>query len=107
MAVSRNSSNGPDWKDIAGMLVAFQSLNTCSISIEMRAEPTGNGPDLFVRAMAWEKSADRRVVKPLASVSVQWSREQFRTLEGLATYLLYQLDFQLASHEWENVNKKA
>lgn len=102
MASSRDTSNGPDWKDLAGMMAAFEEQNRVSIEIAFHRWTTNDTPDLSVIGKAWELGADRRVAKPLAFVSVTWQAGRFKTMEGLLTFLLYQLDFQLAVHEWGN-----
>jgi len=106
LATSRGTQNGPDWADVAGMLAAFEEQNHCVIEICFHRWTTAEQPDLSVVAKAWEREADRRVVKPLGFANVIWRAEKLKTLEGLITYLLYRLDFQLAENEWEGTNKK-
>lgn len=100
MASSRGTSNGPDWQDIAEMIAAFEDQNRVSIEISLSRWTTGDMPDLSVVGKAWERDADRRVAKPLAFQNVRCRAERVRSLEGVVTYLLYQLDFLLAEHEW-------
>lgn len=100
MATSRGTSNGPDWADLASMIEAFEKQNRVSIDICFGSAKTMEMPDIEARAAAWEPGTDRRGAKPLALKSVKWRAERFRTMEGLLTYLLYQLDFLLAEHEW-------
>jgi hypothetical protein len=88
------------------MLAAFEEQNRCVIEICFHRWTTNELPDLSVVAKAWEKSADRRVAKPLGFVNVIWRAERLKTLEGLITFLLYQLDFQLASNEFASANTK-
>lgn len=100
LASSRGTSNGPDWRDLAEMLTAFEEQNRVTIEICISKLLDSQLPDLRVIGKAWELAVDRRVVKPLASVSVVCRAERIRTLEGLVTFLLYQLDFQLAENDW-------
>jgi len=86
------------------MLAAFEEMNRCRIEVTFSRWTTAEKPDLSVVAKAWEKEADRRVAKPLGFVNVIWRAERLKTLEGLITYLLYQLDFQLARNEFESVS---
>lgn len=85
------------------MLSAFEEQNRVTIELSITKLLGSEVPDLRVIGRAWEVGVDRREVKPLASQSVICRAEQIRTLEGLVTYLLYQLDFQLAAHEWDAV----
>lgn len=105
LASSRATSNGPDWRDLAEMIAAFEDQNSVRIEICFTRWTTGDMPDLSVVGKAWAREADRRVAKPLAFQNVICRAEQLRTLEGLVTYLLYQLDFQLAEHEWNETDK--
>jgi len=106
LATSRGTQNGPDWADVAGMLAAFEEQNRCVIEICFHRWTTNELPDLSVVAKAWEKTADRRVAKPLGFANVIWRAERLKTLEGLITYLLYRLDFSIAEHEWETADTK-
>lgn len=103
MAISRGTSNGPDWQDLAEMLEAFEKQNNALIEVSMKLSLTGDMPDLSLTAKAWARDADRRVAKPWASSNVICRAERVRTLEGLFTFLLYQLDFQLGEREWQKV----
>ena len=100
MAISRGTTNGPDWADVAGMLAAFEDQNKCRIEVTFSRWTTADHPDISVSAKAWEREADRRVAKPLGFTNVIWRAEKLKTLEGLITFLLYQLDFQLAENEF-------
>jgi len=100
LASSRGTSNGPDWSDLAEMLSIFDKQNRTRSTIEICGWTTGGEPDLSITAKSWSPEDDRRVAKPLALVNVLWRRERFRTMEGLFTYLLYQLDFQIADVGW-------
>jgi hypothetical protein len=103
---SRGTSNGPDWQDIAEMIAAFEEQNHVSIEVSLSRWTTGDMPDLSVVGKAWEKGADRRVAKPLAFKNVICRAERVRTLEGVVTFLLYQMDFLLAEHEWDATQQK-
>ena len=87
------------------MIAAFEDQSRVSIEISLTRWTTGNMPDLSVVGKAWEKDADRRVAKPLAFQNVICRAERVRTLEGVVTYLLYQLDFLLAQREWDVTNE--
>lgn len=105
LAVSRGTSNGPDWRDLAETLTAFEQQNRVDIEITLTRVREGDAVDLLLTAKAWEPTVDRRVAKPLASQNVLCRAERIRTVEAVLFYLLYQLDFQLAEHEWESTGK--
>jgi hypothetical protein len=88
------------------MLQTFENQNKVSIEVCLHRWTTHGQPDISVSGKAWAREADRRAAKPLGYVNVQWRAERFRSLEGLITYLLYQLDFAIASNELENVATK-
>lgn len=92
--------SGPDWLDLAEMLAAFEEQNRVRIEVSMMRWTSHREPDISLSAKAWELTADRRVAKPLAFRNVTCRAEGVKSLEGAITYLLYQLDFQLAEHEW-------
>lgn len=83
------------------MLSAFENQNRVSIEVCIHRWTTNDTPDLSVSGKAWGRGVDRRVARPLGFVNVQWQAERFKTLEGLITFLLYQLDFKLGEHELE------
>lgn len=83
------------------MLLAFETQNRVDIEICLSSCVTNGQPDLECRAAAWEPGKERRGAKPLALKSVTWRAERFKSIEGLITFLLYQLDFLLGEHEWE------
>jgi len=90
------------------MIAAFEDSNHVRIEVCLTRWTSEDMPDLSACAKAWELDADRRVAKPLAFQNVRCRAERVRTLEGLLSYLLYQLDFQLGEREWESVkNNKA
>lgn len=105
MASSRGTSNGPDWQDLAETLTAFEKQNRVNIEITLTRVREGDAVDLLLTAKAWDPIVDRRVAKPLASQDVLCRAERIRTVEAVLFYLLYQLDFQLAEHEWEDIGK--
>ena len=86
------------------MIAAFEEQNAVRIEVSLARWTTGDMPDLSVVGKAWEKDADRRVAKPLAFQNVICRAERVRTLEGVVTYLLYQLDFALAAKEWQKTD---
>jgi len=81
------------------MLVEFERQNSVTIEMVLEADVVDGVPDVGVRASAWAQNVDKRGAKPLALQRLGYRQGRFKSLEGLVTYLLYQLDFQLASFE--------
>ena len=100
MASSRGTSNGPDWLDLAELIAAFEEQNGVRVSLRMGLVTRGIASDLTVVGEVWDRNQESGEAKPLASQTVLCRRERFRTMEGLFTFLMYQLDFQLAELEW-------
>lgn len=100
LASNQEGSRGPDWRDLAEMIAAFEDQNHVRIEVCLTRWTTGDMPDLSASAKAWEPEADRRVAKPSAFVNVRCRAERVKTLAGLISYLLYRLDFQLAESAW-------
>lgn len=88
------------------MLAAFEDQNRVRIELSIARWTTNGIPDLSLCAKAWDPEADRRVAKPLAFANVRCLAERVKTTAGVLTYLLYQLDFLLAEHEWDGANNK-
>lgn len=105
LASSRGTSNGPDWKDLAEMLAAFEDINKVRIELCFARWTTEGNADLSVSCKAWEQNADRRVARPLGFVNAQWNVGKWKTIEGLLTFLLYQLDFELGRHELDGTTR--
>lgn len=103
MASSRVSLNGPGTQDLAMMMEAFDAQNRVRTVLTGEACLTGGLADIRWQAQAMSLETESGEVSVLASVSATCLQGRFRTLEGLISYLLYQLDFQLAEHEWEKI----
>jgi len=103
LASSRGSSNGVDWRDVAGNIVAFEAIN--GVRVELRITTTNHHgrADLWIALLA--HPADREIgeVAPLASVSLSTSATRLRSLEAAIIHGLYLLDGKLASNEFERI----
>jgi hypothetical protein len=106
LAVSRNSSNSPDWKDLADILNAFQGENGLTVNIKLSPVVTGTTTDIRLEAVWWtlgQDYADRRHSDYLSVTCLATNR---KSLEAAILALLYQLDFKLALSEYDAVIKK-
>jgi len=99
LAVSRGSSNGADWKDVAGNLVAFEAINGVRLEIRVSTTDAHGRADLDVAVIAHDRKAPIGEVPPWGSVSVKCSATRLRTLEGAIIHALYLMDATLARTE--------
>lgn len=99
MASSRLSSNGPDWRDVAGNLVAFEAMNGVRLEIRLLTADHRGMADIQAEVVAHDRKAPIGAVPPLASASVTCSATKLRTLEGLLIHSLYVLDAMLLKCE--------
>lgn len=100
MASSRGTSNGPDWKDIASALFAFEYQEKCQVRISIEAAGTPEEPDLSIQAIAVQVEKSGLEVSTLASANVTCSATCLVSLEAQLFRLLYALDFQSAANEY-------
>lgn len=99
MASSRPSKNTPDIVDVAEALIAFQDLNSCQISLCMRADAKGSLPLLEFELTAWKPNAERSVASRLASVKLKAGYSDQRPVDALIFQLMYALDAEFARLE--------
>jgi len=89
------------------MWEAFEAQNSVRIVLTANSCLTGGLADIRWQAQALEESSENGEAKVLASASVTCLAGRYKSLEGLITFLLYQLDFKLAEHEWRGAYQKA
>lgn len=105
MASSRDSSNAPDWKDLASILDSFEKQDSVKVSIYIETTISDGVPDLTVHLdYCTTKPADAALVRS-GSVSATCSATNRTTLEAVVLRLLYTVDFQLALGEYEVMAK--
>jgi hypothetical protein len=101
LASNTRSLDMSDLQDVIEQLEAFQEQNSCYITLKLRTARRGETGNLWVEGRAFDRKNEPGGRKLLGYASVNSSQERFRSLAGLFTFLLYQLDFQIASYEWE------
>lgn len=106
MASSRDSSNSPDWKDLASILHAFQNDNKITIELALVPTVTGTTEDLRLSLVWWPVGGARQEAKPSDYLSVTCLATNRRSLESALLALLYQLDFKLALAEFDGAVRK-
>jgi hypothetical protein len=96
-------SNGREPEELTDLLQAFETANTCSIILSASLALHRGKLDVCWQATAVGGSTGLLVASVLDSQNVKVWGGDYRTLLGVATQLLYALDFQLASREFERV----
>jgi hypothetical protein len=99
LAVSRDTSNGPDWKDIALALMEFQESNRLDLELKLMVAGSKLKPDLVVE-LTTPLTLDHEVeVKRSVCVRLRIGRLNVRTLEAAIMSSMYALDAELAEQQ--------
>lgn len=106
MASSRGTSNGPDVKDTADTVRAFEEANRVVIVMTLRPIRGTEEADIWIDAKAMSERDGSGVRSILALASVKCLGSRHKTLDAAVLAALYALDFQLAQKEFENVEQK-
>jgi len=106
LALNNGSSQTLGLLDVVSSWEAFETINRCVVI--MRLEPTRVNGRWAVRmtGMVWDNDPDVPAAACLASESLICSPMEWRSLDTVAFRLLYALDGQLASAEFDRVNHK-
>jgi len=92
LASSRDTQNGPDWKDVARALLDFERTLDCSISVTVKAAGSFRTPLLLMQAAAWGHATDSQEAKLLASASVSMPGAGAGDIAAALLLLGYELD---------------
>lgn len=101
MAASRDTSNTPDWKDLASIFDSFEKQERVTLTCTLNVEVFNGVPDFWVTlgtGMSLDADAE---LAPSAYVRLRLSSTNRKTLDAALLAALYQLDFQLAAREYE------
>jgi len=99
LASRRSLSQTADAEDVAYQLDAFQSLNSCILSVFFEVTVRSGRPSLVMLLTAYEVDAKTLVRKQLASYHCNLSQLRYKGLAPAITYALYQIDGQMATRE--------
>lgn len=100
MATSRLTQNGPDVMDVVMVMVAFEAINNCRVSLRMGVVTDGQESVMSFQAEAWPRYPESGEVLPLASVKWQAGSTERRTMDALIMQLMYKLDAEMAAGEF-------
>ena len=102
LASSRDTSNGPDWRDVAQAMLNYEHFNGCQIEVAVTALKGTKTPDLCVIARSLKDNEDGLGVIVLASASVRALQTQYRSMDAVILKCLYDLDVAM----WSQVETK-
>jgi len=96
-------SNGNEPGELTDLVAAFEQHNSCKITLTCSLALHNGYLDLEWVAIARERDAPDPVATGLVSVSAKEWGGGYKTLMGVASRLLYTLDFALAEKEFDKV----
>lgn len=99
MGSSRGTSNGPDWKDVAGAIVNYSHFTGVVFVIDLTATEGAKQPDLVVTAHAYEKGKRGTGARPLASASVSCRQQGYTAVESAVMKAMFDLDVTLYAQD--------
>jgi len=99
-------SNGREPEEVTDLVAAFEQHNKCKITLSCCLELHGGLLDLEWIATARESQTGCQEALSLDLVSVRIWGGAYKTLMGVVTTLLYQLDFALAKAEFDKAAMK-
>ena len=92
--------------DILDLLIGFEQQNKVELQFRLALSTEPKHRDIVVTAAAYPPEDALMAQPPLAFASVECLATGLRNLRDVVTHALYQMDFQLALHEFESVNPK-
>lgn len=96
-------SNGNEPEELTDLVAAFEAQNKCRITLSTCLKLRNGYLDMEWTAECVNREEGLSEASPLGFLSVSVWAGDFKTLMGLATRLLYALDFQLALNEFDGV----
>ena len=99
-------SNGNEPEELTDLVAAFEQHNSCKITLSCSLALHNGYLDLEWKAVAFERKPADPAATGLVLASVQVWGGAYKTLKGVATFLLYQLDFALARDEFDKATIK-
>lgn len=108
LASNRDTSNGPDVRDVTAIMLAFEHINSCRLELRMGIAKDAKHLSMRFELTAWPLTPESGEVSPLASAKSLTGYKDRRTVEVVITQLMYSLDAQMAEEEFARAaNKKA
>jgi len=105
LAASRETSNGPDVRDVTAIMLAFEHINSCRLDLRMGIAGDQKHLSMRFELTAWPRDPESGEVTPLASAKSLTGYKDRRSVEVVITQLMYALDAQMAEEEFEKAAK--
>lgn len=99
LASSRDTQNGPDWKDVARAAQEYAQQWQGVVTLSLRPYGTGKHSKMTVIAQLWPEVAAIGVVPPLASASVNLPGNAAGDTDVALLLALYELDKEVYRRE--------
>jgi hypothetical protein len=87
-----NSTNGPDWIDVEGLMRAIQALHSGAVALTVSPTGTGFGTGVCMTARMNFDVLPGSALPPVVEVTKGWPCDQHKTLVSHAFSLMYELD---------------
>ena len=92
--------------DVTMVMLAFEAINKVRLKVELSRVDVGHNSDLRMTVLAFGTAPEDGDQWLLASTSLNCLATERLTLDAAVLAALYQLDFQLASGEFEKAIPK-
>lgn len=96
-------SNGNETEELTDLVAAFELHNSCKITLSCSLALHNGYLDLLWEATARKSTPKDQEVTGLVLANVKEWAGGYKTLKGVHSFLLYQLDFALAESEFAKV----
>jgi len=96
-------SNGNEPEEVRDLLLAFEQSNQVHIDISLSLSTTGKRGAMVAAAVAYNVHADPVVRARWVLASCVLPAQEYRSLLGLVTGLLYRLDFEIGEEEMKAI----
>lgn len=100
MASRADTQNGPDWRDVASALEAFQQDNGLVLRVQLTFCGTTKKPDLLMEVYSDMQLDDDGEVKKSVSVTSRFVRLNVKTVEAAILCLLHTADYAMVEEKY-------
>lgn len=106
MGSNHGPLNGNEVQEVTHLIEAFEHMNRVELSFTLGMRREGTKRQLAGLMAAWPEGRADTVLTPSDYKSVRCWANEYKSLMALVTGLLYKLDFELGSSEWEKIKPK-
>jgi len=99
-------SNGNEVEELTDLLRGFEQINSVVIKLELQLEDRPTGRVLAATAVASNNHAELAVRARWVLACAVLPAQEYTSLAGLLTSLLYRLDFEIGEEEMKSIGQK-